>query len=128
MDVDLSRAFKVIPGSAVREVQDIRSFKFQPSLGVRVINIIKAGSISGAVTDASQVPLADVTVTALRDGQEVATTSTDADGTYMLVGLSPGTYDVAFAADGYVEFQSTDVTVTAGESTNVDATLDAAAP
>lgn len=129
LDVNLSRAFKVIPGGAIKHAKDIRGFMFRPCLGARLINIVQAGSIGGLVTDTSQAPLANVTVTALRDGQEVASTSTDVDGTYSLVGLTTGTYTVTFSAEGYVETQVADVAVTAGQATeNVNAALETAAP
>jgi hypothetical protein len=129
LDVNLSRAFKVVPEGAFKHAEEIKGFIFKPSLGMRLINIVHVGSISGMVTDASHTPLANVTVTALRDGIEVVQTSTDAAGTYKLVGLATGTYKIDFSAEGYIDYQSGDVPVTEGQTVeNVDAALEAAAP
>ncbi len=116
LDVDLSRTFRPIPGSGLHRPEDIREFKFQPALGMRLINLRQAGSISGTVTNAI-APLGGAAVTALRDGQEITTTSTESDGTYMLVGLPSGTYTVAFAMEGYLEQEASDVAVEAGQTT-----------
>jgi hypothetical protein len=129
LDVNLSHAFKAIPEGHFKHAEEIKGFMFRPALGMRLINVLHVGSISGMVTDASQVPLANVTVTALRDGVEVVQTSTDATGTYKLVGLTAGTYQVAFSAEGYVDYQTGDITVAEDQVVeNVDATLQAAAP
>jgi hypothetical protein len=129
LDVNLSRAFKAIPEGAFKHAKEIKGFMFRPSLGMRMINVLQAGSISGKVTDTAQTPLANVTVTALRDGQEVVQTSSDADGTYKLVGLATGTYVATFSAAGYVDLQTGDVAVTAGQAVeNVDVSLETAAP
>lgn len=118
LDVDLSRAFKVIPGSAaVKQAKDIKGFKFQPSLAMRLIDVLEAGEIAGSVTDTAPAPLAGVTVTAYRDGEEVAGTSTEEDGTYTLIGLPAGTYKVAFAAEGYTSTEVENIGVTAGATT-----------
>lgn len=129
LDVNLSRAFKPIPEGHFKQAKEIKGFMFRPSFGMRLINIIQTGSIGGTVTDASQASLANVTVTALQGGTEVVQTSTDAAGTYKLVGLVPGTYQVAFSAEGYVDYQTSDVTVAANQAVeSTDATLQAAAP
>ena len=125
LDVNLARAFEPIPGSGVKRPEDIKQFHFHPSLAMRLINVVQAGSVKGTVTNAAG-PLAGVTVTALRDTTEVTTTSSEADGTYTLSGLPTGTYTVTFSAEGYTDKSIADVAVAAGQATeNVNATMEA---
>ena len=92
---------------------------------MRWVNLQESGSIAGTVTDGEMMPLESVAVTAYDgDDEEVTSTSTDPDGTYMLAGLLPGTYRVEFEADGYDVVEVEEVAVVAGEPTEgVDAVL-----
>ncbi len=116
LDIDLSRAFKPTPGGKITDASEIREFKFQPSLGMRLINLVDAGSISGTVRVEGE-PVAAVSVTAYDGETEVTSTSTQEDGTYVLSGLPTGTYRVEFSAAGYADAELTDVEVNAGEQT-----------
>jgi uncharacterized repeat protein (TIGR01451 family)/fimbrial isopeptide formation D2 family protein len=50
------------------------------------------------IQDASEAPVPNVTVTLLdADGDEVATTTTDADGLYLFEDLNPGAYTIVFS-------------------------------
>lgn len=126
LDVDVSKAFLPIPGGRIEDPSTIREFKFKPSVAMRLINLIEAGSIAGSVTNSSGEPLRDVTVTAFDGETQVTGTATDADGTYVLSGLPPGEYRVEFSAVGFGDVIVEGVSVTAGATTEgVDAEMTA---
>lgn len=124
LDVDLTRAFMPVPGGKIHGAGDIHRFHFRPSHAMRLMNQARVGEIQGAVTDESDQPIADASVTAYQDDVEITSTSSDEDGGYMLVGLPPGTYRVEFSAPGYADTEILDVSVSAGHTTtDVDAVL-----
>jgi len=59
-----------------------------------------------------------VSVTAYDGETEVASTSTETDGTYVLAGLEAGTYRIELSATGYADVEVNDVVVDAGEQTD----------
>jgi len=76
------------------------------------------GSIRGAVTDLSGVPLPGVRITATAEGALPQATSTDDEGRYRLDGLSPGMYELrAGALQGFCD------EVRSGIQVGKDATL-----
>lgn len=62
-------------------------------------------------------PLDNVTVTLLKDGQSVATYTTDNqfNGVFVFNNVEPGTYTMSFAAEGYKTPEPVEVTVEAAE-------------
>ncbi|UCG16297.1 MAG: DUF4382 domain-containing protein [Phycisphaerales bacterium] len=134
LDVDLSRAFKPVPGGEIKGPGEIREFLFKPSLGMRLTDVSKAGSISGVVTEIGTngllSPLPGVSVTAYsavgygQDEIEVTTTASNDDGAYTVSGLAAGEYRLEFWAADYEEAELTGIAVTAGQATEgVDVTL-----
>jgi hypothetical protein len=130
LDVDLSEAFLAIPGgpagddpAAACSSDRIREFRFVPEFAMRLINLAQSGDISGLVLsniDGSLVMGA--TLNAVNaDDQVVASTTTDENGVYLLMGLPPGVYRVIATATGFHDAEISDVEVAAGqETTNVD--------
>ena len=57
------------------------------------------------------------------DGRTAASSVTDSDGRYRLIGVAPGTYTVVVSAVGYQTLRVADVMVTAGSTTTVDAPM-----
>ncbi|HUU96073.1 MAG TPA: DUF4382 domain-containing protein [Phycisphaerae bacterium] len=117
LDVDLSRAFRPVPAGRIEDPDTIRQFKFQPAFAMRLVNLLEAGSVSGAVTDEAGAPLADASVTAFDADEEVTSTSTEDDGTYVLAGLPAGEYRLEFSAASYQDAEVEGVEVTVGEET-----------
>ncbi|PSQ98116.1 MAG: hypothetical protein BRD51_03530, partial [Bacteroidetes bacterium SW_11_64_17] len=80
-----------------------------------------AGAITGTVVEAgtgNPLPGANVTV----EGTTIGT-STDLKGRYRLDGLEPGTYDILISFVGFQQKTVTEVTVQAGQATQLEVTL-----
>ncbi len=120
LDVNLSRAFRPIPGGHIDDPDTIRSFHFTPSVAMRLINLLDAGSISGRVVDAvSGQPLPGVSVTAFKGDDELTSTGTGTEGRYVVGGLPTGVYRLEFSLATYQDAEIVDVQVTAGETTEL---------
>jgi hypothetical protein len=82
------------------------------------------GGIRGAVTDSSGGTIAGAKVTARNLGtSETREVTSDTDGTYMLLELPAGAYEVSSIAPGFQEAKAAHVTVNVGSETAVDLTL-----
>ena len=82
------------------------------------------GTIQGAIFDQTggAIPGATVTVTDVARGITRSLT-TDSAGEYVAVNLTPGTYTVRGAANGFQTIEHTDVLVQVGQTIRVDLTL-----
>jgi uncharacterized delta-60 repeat protein len=85
---------------------------------------IKYGQITGVagtVKDAlTQENLQDVLVEVLQSGIVKGSDSTNIDGQYKIINLTPGTYDIRASKSGYVTQIQTGKQITAGQTTIVD--------
>jgi hypothetical protein len=85
---------------------------------------VTAGTIAGSVKDeqGAAVPGATVTITEVNKGT-VGTYTTDADGTFQVPFLIPGTYDVAIELTGFRKYTHRGVVLQVNQRARVDATL-----
>ena len=87
-----------------------------------------SGEIRGQVTDSSRALLtgSSINIVNLNNGWNFSAT-TDNSGTYRVLEVQPGTYKVQVAAKGFVGQIRTNVSVTVGQSSVIDFTLDVGA-
>jgi len=82
------------------------------------------GGIRGTVTDPQRAIVPNATVTSTNVGtNSTETVTTDANGTFIINNLQPGTYNVAVNQSGFGDFTAQRVVVEVGQVTTVDATL-----
>lgn len=82
------------------------------------------GGIRGTVVDpqSSIVPSASVTATNVGTNQ-VSTATSDANGTFVINNLQPGTYNIVVNQTGFGNFTAPNVIVEVGQTTSIEATL-----
>lgn len=121
LDFDLSNSF-VIQGN-MDSPAGIKGFNFKPV--IRAVNNSTTGSIKGLVTDKDNAVIAGVLIKVKQGGVEVENVSaiTEADGTYEIMGLIPGTYSVEASKETYETVTIDDKKVVAGNKTEVNFVL-----
>lgn len=126
LDVDLSKTFLPVPAS---DPLNASSYTLHPV--IRVANLSTSGEIRGVVSvddgAGGLAPRDDATVYILPPGEtdtanSLASTGTNLEGEYAVLGLPAGTYDV-LATQGELEGRVDGVTVTVGNVTVVDVTI-----
>lgn len=82
------------------------------------------GGIRGTVNDPQGAIVPNATVTTTNVGtNSTETVTSDANGTFIINNLQPGTYNVAVRQSGFGDFTAQRVVVEVGQVTTVDATL-----
>ena len=82
------------------------------------------GYISGTVTDKSGAAIANATVViANASGSSTQTTTTNADGAYVIAGLPGGTYNLTVTATGFQKYTANGVVLNVGSKIRVDVPL-----
>ncbi len=82
------------------------------------------GGISGVVTDQTGAIIATAKIVAVNSNTKAEyQTTTDSNGSYLLLDLPPGVYDVSVIATGFLQETSRGVVIRAQEAVEVNATL-----
>jgi Carboxypeptidase regulatory-like domain/TonB dependent receptor len=81
------------------------------------------GTLRGQITDPSGSAVANATVLITTPAGAAITATTNRDGIYEVKGLAPGKYEVKVVAQGFTEFDSPSVDVTAGQTQKLDVKL-----
>ncbi|MGA8501843.1 MAG: carboxypeptidase-like regulatory domain-containing protein [Candidatus Sulfotelmatobacter sp.] len=83
-----------------------------------------SGTVAGSVTDQSNAVVPAATVTLTDTSTNIArTTSTNKDGRYIFVDVTPGIYDIAVAKSGFATTKTAKQEVKVGESLTVNLSL-----
>jgi len=90
-----------------------QSFAQKPTTGV----------VTGTVLDNTAAVIPGTTVNLVSSSGEVITGASDEKGEYVFGGIAPGAYILRITLQGFQDFKSAPVTVTAGETSRVDITL-----
>jgi len=112
LDFDVSKSF-VMKGN-LNTPAGVNGFNFKPV--IRAVNQTTAGRISGMVTDTSEAVINEAAVWLKKDSV-ITTTYSDTTGSYAILGVKEGSYDVYAAKEGYDTLKVSGVEVTAGNKT-----------
>src|ERR1044072_8337628 len=84
-----------------------------------------AADLQGVVRDQSSAAVSGATVTARRPGTNTSkSTTTNEDGAYLIVGLTPGDYEVTVEAANFKKAVLPSVTLTVGQRADLDVALE----
>jgi hypothetical protein len=107
-----------------------RSFLLEISAGFFVLLAcpvlaqVSTGNISGFVKDSSGAGIPNATISAkLVEQQAVRTTQSTQEGSYTLLALPPGEYEITFEAPGFQKQVQTQVELTVNQNLRLDSTL-----
>lgn len=123
LDFDLTKTFHAVPPK-----DPLNANKFMLMPGIRAVNMVDSGEVTGTVTmddgtgNQVAVDMANVSVQPPGDSDPndaIATTATDANGNYTFLGVVPGTYDILASKDA-AKGTAAGVSVTAAHSTTAD--------
>jgi hypothetical protein len=118
LDYDIAKSFNTQGNS--KSKSGIKGFHFKPV--IRACNLSTSGRIIGMVTDTSGTLLSDAQVWIERDSI-VATTYTNTDGYYGILGVLAETYDIYCTKTDYDTMSVLGIEVIAGNLTQQDFVL-----
>ena len=82
------------------------------------------GNITGTVTASDGALVPNATVTVINDGTHFTrVVQADANGTYVVTALNPGSYTIKIAAPGFSELQDSGVNLAAQQTVRIDGQL-----
>lgn len=119
LDFNISKSF-IVQGNP-NSPAGIKGFIFKPV--IKATNKATSGRLEGFVTDTSDVVLEEAEVNVLAADTVYTSSFTDEFGAYTVIGIDAGTYNVAFAKEGYVSDTIKDVEIIEGNTTNLNAQL-----
>jgi Putative beta-barrel porin-2, OmpL-like. bbp2/Carboxypeptidase regulatory-like domain len=94
------------------------------ALMLPVAHATQPGTIVGVVTNSAKLPVAGVTVTAVRaDGEAIRATVSGSDGVYSFADLPPGAWSLTLDAAGYQEVAVPPLAVVASKATRHDVVM-----
>ena len=94
------------------------------ALVLPVARAAQPGTIVGVVTNAAKLPVAGVTVTAVRaDGEAIRATVSGSDGVYSFADLPPGAWSLTLDATGYQQVALPALEVVASKATRHDVVM-----
>jgi len=117
LDFSIERSF--VPLGDWTDPDNIKGFNFKPV--IRAANKSEAGMIKGFVF-AGEEPLGQAKVFFEMDGEPVSTLTED-DGSYAILGIPAGIYQITAEKEGYLTPTPSDVEVLSGRVTEKDFVL-----
>lgn len=115
LDFDLTKSFVLLGNS--NTPAGINGFIFKPV--IRAVNLSEAGTIYGSVTDSEGNALVNSHVWVEQDSF-VSSTYTEADGSYRIIGLPSGIYNVYSEFTDFITGSVENVNVSASSETEVN--------
>ncbi len=115
LDFDVAKSF-VVKGN-MNTPAGINGFIFKPTL--RAVNASTSGRLEGVATDTSSAALANVQISAIQDST-IGNAFTDSTGSYAIIGLKEGFYNLQATKAGYDTLTVTGVEVKAGSATTTN--------
>lgn len=118
LDFDVSRSF-VVQGNPDTPA-GVNGFIFKPT--IKAANLSTSGSLYGTVSDTIGTAEGAIISVYAADTLNTSTLS-DETGSYTIMGLAAGTYDVMTSYGEYTTVTNEEVVITAGNETNLDIQL-----
>lgn len=119
LDFVVSESF-VLQGN-IDSPAGIKGFHFKPV--IKAANLSTAGRLTGFVSDANNVAIEGAQVSIIAADTVYASSFTNKDGDYTILGIDAGTYNVRYEREGYDMSTIEDVVIDEGNATDKDVQL-----